>query len=474
MKKTYLEFCEKGSNKFWEITLDGPKHTVRFGKIGTAGRQQTKSFKTPALAEKDAETLTRAKHKKGYAAAKPGGLGTGKNANNATKTSSESPKSTSKTATGTLEHTKGKSTAKRDMAALVDELIQLEAASSDVPIRKRKPATQQQIAALEKAWKRPLPSSYRAFLEVANGIDGLTLRLVGTEDQKWAMKQMNHFAEYWERFDASNVFPVAFPDPDDGIHNFRVFDATKRTDELPVVDWDNDQEHQRFKTFEAYLEDHIKLLKRMADDDARGGTPKYLATESPKGRGSATVDNAIPKRGPTRDAAFGAVFKLKTIEEIERATALLVAADPSADELDDYFEAAEEDILSASKTTRALAYARIGLIFDPKLKANKAFLKDRLEFCKHHLEYLRKVDAQRAAQWADLLRADLLKNDHAWDLANTYALVGRTEEALQMVERVLKGSSAEYARNKMPKDPELASIAKDPRFLKLLATNKVR
>jgi hypothetical protein len=31
------QLVEGSSNKFWAITLDGTRHTVEFGRIGTAG-----------------------------------------------------------------------------------------------------------------------------------------------------------------------------------------------------------------------------------------------------------------------------------------------------------------------------------------------------------------------------------------------------------------------------------------------------
>jgi len=61
-----FEFSEDGSNKFWEVTLDGNAHTVRYGKIGTPGQEKTKSFGSEAAAQKDAEKLIAEKTKKGY------------------------------------------------------------------------------------------------------------------------------------------------------------------------------------------------------------------------------------------------------------------------------------------------------------------------------------------------------------------------------------------------------------------------
>ncbi len=59
-------FAEGSSNKFWEISVDDRDTTVRFGKVGTAGRTTTKRHDSPALAEKAAAALIAEKTKKGY------------------------------------------------------------------------------------------------------------------------------------------------------------------------------------------------------------------------------------------------------------------------------------------------------------------------------------------------------------------------------------------------------------------------
>lgn len=61
-----FEFSEDGSNKFWEIKLDGSAHTVRYGKIGTSGQEKTKDFGDDAAAKKDYDKLIAEKTKKGY------------------------------------------------------------------------------------------------------------------------------------------------------------------------------------------------------------------------------------------------------------------------------------------------------------------------------------------------------------------------------------------------------------------------
>lgn len=61
-----LEFTRGGSNKFWEITIAGVQHTVRFGRIGAKGHTVTKTFEDAAAARRDCERLIRSKLAKGY------------------------------------------------------------------------------------------------------------------------------------------------------------------------------------------------------------------------------------------------------------------------------------------------------------------------------------------------------------------------------------------------------------------------
>src|SRR6185503_12710800 len=61
-----FEFASGGSSKFWEITLDGSAFTVTFGRIGSAGQTQTKTFASEAVAQKEHDKLVREKVAKGY------------------------------------------------------------------------------------------------------------------------------------------------------------------------------------------------------------------------------------------------------------------------------------------------------------------------------------------------------------------------------------------------------------------------
>lgn len=66
MEPRNLVFSEGTSNKFWNITLNGTEHTVQFGKVGTAGQSQTKTFACEAEAQTSYNKLVAEKVKKGY------------------------------------------------------------------------------------------------------------------------------------------------------------------------------------------------------------------------------------------------------------------------------------------------------------------------------------------------------------------------------------------------------------------------
>lgn len=61
-----LVFSDSSSNKFWEAATDGSKLIIRFGRMGTKGQTQVKTFSDAATAEKEKEKMIREKTGKGY------------------------------------------------------------------------------------------------------------------------------------------------------------------------------------------------------------------------------------------------------------------------------------------------------------------------------------------------------------------------------------------------------------------------
>lgn len=61
-----FEYVDEKSSKFWEIRVSGSDTEVHYGKIGTTGQAQTKSFDSPEAAQKNADKLVAEKIKCGY------------------------------------------------------------------------------------------------------------------------------------------------------------------------------------------------------------------------------------------------------------------------------------------------------------------------------------------------------------------------------------------------------------------------
>ena len=66
MNTRRFEFVEGTSSKFWEVTTNGREVTVRYGRIGSNGQTQSKSFTSDAAANTDALRQMSAKLAKGY------------------------------------------------------------------------------------------------------------------------------------------------------------------------------------------------------------------------------------------------------------------------------------------------------------------------------------------------------------------------------------------------------------------------
>ena len=62
-----FEFVAGTSAKFWEVDHHGNQVTVRYGRIGTEGQTQTKSFDTAGAAGRHAQQQIERKLRKGYA-----------------------------------------------------------------------------------------------------------------------------------------------------------------------------------------------------------------------------------------------------------------------------------------------------------------------------------------------------------------------------------------------------------------------
>jgi predicted DNA-binding WGR domain protein len=61
-----FEFVGGTSAKFWEVTVAGNETTVRYGRLGTDGQSQNKSFPDAGAANTHAAKLIVEKTKKSY------------------------------------------------------------------------------------------------------------------------------------------------------------------------------------------------------------------------------------------------------------------------------------------------------------------------------------------------------------------------------------------------------------------------
>ena len=66
MSKTRLEYKDKASQKFWEVSAAGSTINVKYGRLGTKGQNSVKKMSTPDAAKKEIEKLIKSKLKKGY------------------------------------------------------------------------------------------------------------------------------------------------------------------------------------------------------------------------------------------------------------------------------------------------------------------------------------------------------------------------------------------------------------------------
>jgi predicted DNA-binding WGR domain protein len=66
MEQRQFEYRGGISKKFWNIGLDGKRHTVQSGRIGTVGKTKTKEFASEDKARASYEKLIDQKLKKGY------------------------------------------------------------------------------------------------------------------------------------------------------------------------------------------------------------------------------------------------------------------------------------------------------------------------------------------------------------------------------------------------------------------------
>jgi len=71
-EESYLEFSKGAAHKFYEVTVDARRVTVRYGRIGDRGRSEEAAFGSEEEAQSFARGKIQAKLRKGYQYAQPG------------------------------------------------------------------------------------------------------------------------------------------------------------------------------------------------------------------------------------------------------------------------------------------------------------------------------------------------------------------------------------------------------------------
>ncbi|MEM9190400.1 MAG: SMI1/KNR4 family protein [Myxococcota bacterium] len=167
MKPIELEFRKGSSAKFWRVAVKGSRQVVRYGRVGTEGRELEKSFASPAQAKAAAQKLAETKRKKGYVDAES----SSSNSPRTLKAAKKSPKKSRVQKAGTH---KGR------VSARVDEITQWltehppDAFPEEVEFwSKMKPASDAAIRKAEKSLGLTLPADFKAYLGIHNGTSDL-------------------------------------------------------------------------------------------------------------------------------------------------------------------------------------------------------------------------------------------------------------------------------------------------------------
>jgi hypothetical protein len=166
---------------------------------------------------------------------------------------------------------------------LVAELVELHreywelAFDKKPPTELGPPAKPAQIAKLEKILGKPLPPSYRAFLELHNGWAGFDGdgKLLAVEDQgsEWVKEQIllheNAFDGRAKSPFEKGMMPVMIGE---SIRNYMVLDQTKLRDdgEMEFLAYDSNERVGRYKDFAALLRAEVESSKLMSAELKKG------------------------------------------------------------------------------------------------------------------------------------------------------------------------------------------------------------
>ena len=144
------------------------------------------------------------------------------------------------------------------------------------------PASSKQIAKLDSILGKPLPPSYRSFLELHNGwgdFDG-GAKLLSVEDQrhKWVKERLKELGELLFEDDSKNPFlngciPILLGEDE---NNYLVLDPStvRKNGEMDFVMYDYNQEEARFNDFTSFLQHSLKVMQALIKEEKFGTVGK--------------------------------------------------------------------------------------------------------------------------------------------------------------------------------------------------------
>lgn len=154
---------------------------------------------------------------------------------------------------------------RQDMQELLDQIVdaikELDSYYEDEPtlVQTSPPATESELAALERHWGRILPPSYRCALSIYNGFSKV-----------WAEVPLLSTSEITENYKDTITFKEPFPSfwrfiiaCDNESYDALCFDTatTQRDGEMNVVQLSDEGEGERWRNFEEFLKDRLVKLR---------------------------------------------------------------------------------------------------------------------------------------------------------------------------------------------------------------------
>lgn len=171
-----------------------------------------------------------------------------------------------------------------DLAKLIHDLAEAKgeydrlAMDEETPHDLGGPASPQQIGKLESILGKPLPPSYRAFLELHNGWSNFAggAKLLSVEDQTsaWVKKRVKDLGDLLFEDDDKNPFlqdavPILLGKDE---NSYLVLDPNKvrKDGEMDFVMYDYGEAERRFKDFTSFLRHDFKLMQELIKDEKDG------------------------------------------------------------------------------------------------------------------------------------------------------------------------------------------------------------